>query len=297
MYVKFAHLESCASKCLFIEISNVIKFPTLYKPLNFKLANPIRSNTATSWNKDLQSLEALHRILAGYNTTCAFATNSFWIEQQYKKVHRAYIFLHLTQPQFPDRQHCPLYNELRPSLLHSQWTCLPISRFWNQVELVATTVTGLPPCRDVYLLLFGSLDTPLHSQPRTQIKIIQSNKPWLTTCHMAARKAMLKHCTASIPHYQRHQKRFAERKEKLNLALTHHQKALRFHRKWDLYIQSATRPGEPNSRWYTNHSCASLNSTSPPNNNTTWFLDHTRGTAVLIAPCFFLFVFQHIYMI
>lgn len=198
MYVKFAHLESCASKCLFIEISNVIKFPTLYKPLNFKLAKPIRSNTATSWNKDLQSLEALHRILAGYNTTCAFATNSFWIEQQYKKVHRAYI-PHLTQPQFPDRQHCPLYNELRPSLLHSQWTCLPISRFWNQVELVATTVTGLPPCRDVYLLLFGSLDTPLHSQPRTQIKIIQSNKPWLTTCHMAARKAMLKHCTASIP--------------------------------------------------------------------------------------------------
>lgn len=76
------------------------KISHLYKPLNSLLTKLVHSTAVTSWNKDLLFSEALHCILAEYNTTRSFTTNKFCCEQQYKIMHRTCI-PYLRQAQYP----------------------------------------------------------------------------------------------------------------------------------------------------------------------------------------------------
>lgn len=136
---------------------NLHKTSDLYKPFIMFFMPSIYSSTSSIWNKDLQSLDPLIIIVTGYKTTCAFITNTFWYEQQYKILHRAYI-PHLTSKDLPDQCKCPLCNISKPSFIHRLWSCPHILSYWYCVELFAATITGLSPHNNIILLLFASLD-------------------------------------------------------------------------------------------------------------------------------------------
>lgn len=67
------------------------KISDIYKPLNMHLSKPLLATSIASWNSDLNSPEAVSRIISGYNSTRSYVTNEFWREQQFKIMHRAYI--------------------------------------------------------------------------------------------------------------------------------------------------------------------------------------------------------------
>lgn len=53
------------------------------------------------------------------------------------------------------------------------------------------------PLKNIYLLLFGYLEAPSQELPSLEIKIIQHNKAWLSSCYIAARREILKKWTSS----------------------------------------------------------------------------------------------------
>lgn len=131
--------------------------------LNSSLAKSLHSGSTTFWNKDLHSSAAVDRILDSYNSTCAFSTNEFWQEQQFKIMHRAYI-PYLMSTYSSDQQQCPRCSVSRTSLHHR--LCPHISCYWDQLENFAAMVTGYQQCKDHFPLLFGSLDGPLLGLPK-----------------------------------------------------------------------------------------------------------------------------------
>lgn len=138
------------------------KISDIYKPLVFLLAKPIcsRSTALLEQGPSFHRCNTTYCILAGYNTTCAFITNEFWWEQQFKIMHQAYI-PHLRTKQLSQRQNCPLCGDNRPSIFHRLWSCRYVSCFWGQIESFAATVTGYKPHRNPFCLLFGLLDDHL----------------------------------------------------------------------------------------------------------------------------------------
>lgn len=159
---------------------------------------PLPSTSVAAWNKELNSPEAVYRILAGFSSTCILVTNKFWHAQQFKITHWAYI-LHLLSPQQPHKCFCPLCGQDKPSLLHRPWLCSHIASFWGQVEHFAVTVTGCSPTKDVFLLLFSDLTSVSPKESTAQQVISQQNKAWLSTWFMSARHAILKNWSSAIP--------------------------------------------------------------------------------------------------
>lgn len=174
------------------------KISDIYKPLNTCFSRPLLTTSVASWNSDLNSPEAVSRIISGYNSTCSYVTNEFWREQQFKIMHRAYI------PALPPTQQshkhlCPLCSQEKPSLLHRLWLYPDISSFWKQVEYLALQVTGRPPTKDIFPLLFGYLTAPSTKGPNTCQETGQHNIAWLSTCFMSARRAILKKFSSPSP--------------------------------------------------------------------------------------------------
>lgn len=99
----------------------------------------------------------------------------------------------------PDWSKCPLCTMSKLSLLHRLWSCPDILDYWNHVELFAATITGHTPHNNIFPLLFGALDNTMQNLSKPQSRILQHNKAWIATCYIAARRAIRKKWTSSIP--------------------------------------------------------------------------------------------------